>query len=424
MVAGLYRGKIKLQLSYFFITFSLGKGGIKLLKNIAYAIIFYMKKIVKVFSLIIAPLVLIGVFLSGCKKGKAVDIDNGGIMQDMDVAPTQTPAYEQYSRQAIAEYKAVAARHTDEEGEVDTENGEVLEAARTAAAKLYAYACYNERTLDKYVYFSHQDGETDLGASGAANAHRQEYYLRVNESGDTCGYRYHYTIKKVIESSGIVAGFNSLFESARLRFTDKTNLLYRFEGDKIRVGEENERLGCNVLACDWKTGADWGKPDIEMKKSEYIEPENIKADIEANAGEENITIRGNINILADDIIKHALILEDDVGDGVMAVMTINTAVANSDDASLKMLRKANSSNDCIWVDSDEETSGLMIVFRVWGNGLFRFYSISEKWSGKIEIFNGAADSSTTVNYSYSDRDCDMTKNLEMLEAAKKAKAGE
>ena len=378
-----------------------------------------MKKIVKVLSVIVAYIVLGCTFIAGC-KGKEVDdvVDTEGMMRDIDEKPTERPAYEEYSVRAIAEYTAVADRHTVD-GEVDTENEEVIRAANIASAKLYAYACYNERTLDKYVYFSNQEGETDLGGSGAATALRQEYYLRVNETEQTCGYRYHYTLKKVKQASGLVAGFKGLFESARLRFTDKTNLLYRFEGDNITIGGEHGTLGCDLLQCDWATGKDWGKPDIEMKKSAFIEPDKIEEDIIASAGEDNITIRGNINILAENIVKHSVITKEDEG-GYFIIMTIDTAVANGDEASLKMLRKGNSSDNCRWEDSGDEP-GLIIIFRLWENGLFRFYNIKERWSGKINGFSGTADSLTSYHYSYSDRDCDMTKNLEMLEKAKELK---
>lgn len=381
-----------------------------------------MKKIIRTVALIIAPIISICAFLAGCKGcGKDVEINNTGIMQDVKVAPTQKPAYEEYSKQAFEEYKQVADRHTDGDGKVDTDNEEVIKAAKAAAAKLFAYACYNERTLDKYVYFSHQVGDTDLGGSGSANATRQEYYLRVNEGENTCGYRYHYTLKKVNESSGLVSGLKSLFESARIRFTDKTNLLYRFEGSKIEYGKENENIGVNMLECKWETGSDWGKPDIEMKKSEYIEPENILKDIEDNAGNDNITIRGNVNILAEDIIKSAKIIEDEEG-GIFLLIRINTDVANRDEASLKMLRKANSSDDCEWTKGDDEDdTGFIIMCRLWSNGMFRFYNVQERWSGKISGFSGTVDSQTAYYYSYSDKDCDMTKNLETLESAKKLK---
>ena len=386
----------------------------------------HMKKIAKIFSLLIAPIMLVCAFIAGCAR--KVDIENTGIMQDIDVAPEQTPAYEQYSRQAYEDYKEVANRHSDSDGTVDFENEEVIKAANTAAAKLFAYACYNERTLDKYVYFSHQEGYTDLGKDGSAKATRQEYYLRVNETEKTCGYRYHYTIKKVEESSGVIGTFKSLFESARIRFTDRTDLLYRFEGDNIRTGSEHEKLRENLLECDWKTGADWGKPDVVMKKSDFIAPEDIENDIVQNAGEDNITIRANINILAENIIKNTIIFEDEEG-CISCFIFIDTDVANKDEASLKMLRKANSSGDCKWekgVDEsgevDDDDTGFMMVCRFWPNGLFRSYSVTERWNGHIAAgpltYAGTVESNTQYYYSYSDKDCDMTKNLEMLEDAK------
>ena len=362
-------------------------------------------------------------FFVGCAK--PVKVSTGELMQDMDVKPTQTAYYEQYTKQAIGEYYAVADKHRNEYGEIDFENEEVASVSKTVSAKLFAYACYNERTLDKYVFFSHQEGETNI-SSGSGVAIKQEYFLRVNEQeGVTCGYRYHYTIKKVEECSGLIKTAKSSFESARTRITDETDLLYRLEGSNIRTGARNEAFGVEILECDWKTGSDWGKHDVVMKKSEPIAPEDIRADIEEHAGEDNITIRANINILADNIVQSATIIEDDNG-GYMVIMIIDTKVANNDIASLKMLRKANGSDDCEWVggeDSSEEddSSGLVIVYRIWDNGLFRTYSIGEKWRGKILTFSGTAESSTVYYYSYSDRDCDMTGYLKMLEEAKEAK---
>lgn len=385
-----------------------------------------MKKLFKILSLVLAPALVFTGVLVGC-GGKKVDpvVKTEGLLADKDVEPTATAVYEEDSAQALEDYYSVAERHLVD-GEVDTDNEEVISAACTAAAKLYAYACYNERYLDKYVYFGDQTGTTDLGSSGAATAERQEYYLRVNETDETCGYRYHYTIKKVLESSGMVKTFKSSFESARLRFTDKTSLLYRFEGDNITLGDYDDNLGCDLLACDWATGDDWGKEDVQMIKGDYIAPEDIEADIVANADAANYTIRGNINILAENMVKYASISEDDEG-GVNVLMTIDTDVANGDEASLTMLRNANGSSNCVWqgeYDEDAEgfgeDTGLRIVFRLWGNGLFRSYVIIERWTGKIVVFTGTAESQTTVYYSYSDYDCDMTDYLTMLESAKAA----
>lgn len=390
-----------------------------------------MKKFVKILSVVIAPAVMFCGIFAGCKscKGKKVTIKNSSIMQDIDKDPTVTADYEQYSRQAYADYKAIAANYADAEGEVDILNDDVIAAAIPAAAKLYAYACYNERTLDRYVFFSDMEGTTDLGSNGKAVARRQEYYLRVNEQPEvTCGYRYHYTLRKVISSSGIIDTLKGLFESARLRFTDKTDLLYRFEGNDIKFGDYHDVLETQLLKCNWRTGDDWGKPDAVMRKSEYIAPENVAADIEAQAGESDPTIRGNINILAPDIIKFASITEDERCINVM--MTIDTEVANNDRASVKMLTHANdTSGDCHWKEGATEEgsvgiaedTGLRIIFRVWKNGLFRSNTIIERWRGKTHGFNGTADSHVTYYYSYSENDCDMTENLEMLAQAIKIK---
>lgn len=407
----------------------------------------YMKKIVKIFSLIIAPLVFIATFISGCKKGKTVDVDNGKIMQDIDVPPTQTPAYEQYSRQAIAEYKAVAAKHTDGDGEVDTENEEVIAAACSAAAKLYAYACYNERMLDRYVWFNNQTAGTDLGMGNYANIVKQDYYLRVNKNERHCGYNYTYTTKWAKEYAGAVGAFRSTFEDARMSVITDTDKVYKFKGetDKLHFGASNETLGCDIIETEWKTQNDtWGAEGVNkdiMVKGEFIHPDDIEADIIKQADEYStdkhandyapdrpwtVTIHGNINILAENIVKYAMIVEDPETGRYLIMMNIDTEVANRDEASLKMLRRTNEpSNDCMWKSGDNgpddvylgEDTGLKIIFSIWDNGLFYHYTVSERWSGTIVIFDGTAESSLSVNYSYSERDCDMTAYLKQLEAA-------
>lgn len=393
-----------------------------------------MKKFAKALSLFIAvPVIALSMFFAGCKscKGKPVEPPNENqLMRDVDVAPAQRAYYETQTRQVLDEYLAVAANHVNGDGLVDADDKEVVAAASSAAAKLYAFACYNERYLDKYVYFGNQTGTTDISGFGKAVADRQEYYLRVNESEETCGYRYHRTIKKVKESGGSIDMFKSAFESARVRMTDKTNLLYRFEGSNIKYGEQNENLGCEVLTCDWRTGDDWGKPDIAMVKGSPLETiEEIKSDIEVTANDDNKSIRGNINILADNVVKYANIIVDDETGGIFVLMTINTDVANEDAASMAMLKNANGTKGkCIWKNDPatanaggfNEDTGLRIIFALWPNGLFRMYNIIERWKGKMGVVGnpqGLADSTTLVYYSYSDYDCDMSGYLEMLKAA-------
>jgi hypothetical protein len=382
------------------------------------------KKAIKIISVATALLVLAAGAFAGCKKKVTPPTVEEGLMLDKDIAPTQTAYYEEYTAEAMNTYRAVANAHIVD-GEVDTENEDVLDAARDTAAKLYAYACFNERGLERYVYFSDQTGTTDLGTSGNGIARKQDYYLRVNENDTEKGFRYFYTIKKVEEATGVVATFKSQFESAKIRISENTSTLYRFEGSKIEDGEEDKSLGTTLLTCDWKTSTkDWGVPDTEMVKGAFVEPEDLKSTIELSAGTDDIDIKGNINILAENIVKYANISEDEDGT-INVLMTIDTEIANSDEASLKMLRRANSSDNCVWVADEEEDAegfgedtGLRIIFRLWNNGLFRSYTIAERWSGKIVVFDGEADSQTTVYYSYSDRDCDIAQYKTMLEDAK------
>ena len=357
-------------------------------------------------------------FLVGC--GEAVSVNTDNIMLDIDVKPTIETSYQEYSKKAIDAYFAVAEKYTDADGDIEYDNEEVQAAAKDAAAKLFAYACYNERRLDQYVYFSSQEGETDLGSTGSATAMKQEYFLRINEQeGVTCGYKYQYSIKKVIKSEGNIKIVQDQFESARTRIVINTDRLYRLEGKNYKVGAKNELLDVQMLKADWETGSDWGVPDLpRLVKQDFIQPDDIITDIVGNAGDDNITMRANINILADGILSSAYIIKDvneETGllDGYILFLSIDTDVANADKASRKMLAHANGTNDCSWDGED----GLAIVCRLWENGLFRTYSITERWKGKISGFSGTVDSSTVYYYSYTDRDCDMSGYLKMLEEA-------
>ncbi|MDE7264940.1 MAG: hypothetical protein K2N52_01530, partial [Clostridia bacterium] len=326
----------------------------------------------------------------------------GEIMQDVDLAPTQEAYYEEQSKQVLDDYKAVANMHLDEFGDVNYDDAEVQTAGKIAAAKLFAYACYNERTLDQYVFFSNMKADTNLGSNGSGTAYRQEYYLRVNETEKSCGYRYHYSLKKVDEAEGFIATFKNLFETASLRFTDQTDLLYRFSGSNIKYGRQNETLDLTLLECTWKTDTskgDWGTHELKIQKRAPIAPEDIEEDIIANAGleikgQDTTTIRGNINILAENIIKYASISEDEDNGIINVMLTIDTEVANKDNSSLKMLRQSNDSSNCHWVagENDDDATGIgedtgfRLIYRLWPNGLFHSYLIAERWSGKIQGF--------------------------------------
>ncbi len=349
-----------------------------------------MKKFIKALTLGVATAVLGGAaaFSAACTKLQTNFLK--GKTDAYNTAPVQEAYYEDLSAAAIAEWKADGAK------------------APETAGKLWALACYNERYLEKFCYFLDQDGTTKVGG-GDSHAIKQEYYLRWNETSDHCGYRYHYTIKEVESMTGILAGLKSAFEDATLRVSVDTNVFYRYRGDDkdIKMGEDG------ILTVDWHEGEDWGKveEDNKMVKSEEIPTlEGIEEDIgESVIGKDNnnnVTIHGNINTLAENIVKSAEITENTDG-SYSVTMVIDNEVANADEASLKMLRNANSSGDCKW-KADGDDTGLKIDFTVWANGLMKEYTIDESWKGKISGFSGSVDSVTVVKYSYADSDTDVT----------------
>ncbi len=382
------------------------------------------KKFVKTCALLCVP--VLALCMAACKSD--VGENSGYVLLDSAVYPTVSAPYEEESKAVISEYLSVAEDYLDEDGDVDYEDEDVQQAAIEAAAELYAYACYNEAYIDKYVYFSTQSGSTTYGSLGTSEATSQNYRLIVNGDDNTAGYKYHYTIKKVDSvSSQALELFKSQFEDATLRFVVDTNILYRLAGEDVHYDDEG------YLTCTWvveSNESDWGvedKPAIVKKSGDKLTLEGIKQDIEEVASSDpgNSYIHGNINILKDGIVNYAKItpldseLENTSYDSedisaYRILMQIDTSVANSDEASQNMLNNSNGTSDCKW-----DEGGYTIIFWVWNNGLFQSYILGESWTGTILGMSGSVSSATRVVYSYSDRDTDLTDKLAMLEEAKK-----
>ena len=243
-------------------------------------------------------------------------------------------------------------------------------------------------------------------------------------------------MKYVNNATGSIKTFKDQFQSARLRFVEDTNKLYRFEGSDIRYAEGHDMASEQpLLTCDWKTGSDWGTddPPIVKREGEKLTLAQIEEDILEKARDNDPVIHGNVNILADNIVKSASIISSKVdGHTVYEVqMELDCAVANADEASQLMLKNANSVSLVMepktinWVQ-DENGKGPVITYQIWDNGLLKYYSMDETWEGKIQVllissYDGKATASQQVWYSYSAADTSMTEKLAMLEEAKNLK---
>lgn len=371
-----------------------------------------MKNFLFKISALIVAAALLG-SLAACKKdGVSNDVggDDGYVLSGRNTYPEVAAPYESESRAALQRYLSAA-------GNPLIKNSVAAE----VAAELYAYACYNEEYIDKYVYFSSQTGSTDLGAMGSSTVTKQDYKLIIHEGEDTPGYKYHYTIKHVDEISGLVSVAESLFEGGtKLRFVVDTNKLYGFKGGNShydKTGEFKE----DVLTCSWTPMSDaWGTidPPIVKREGEKLTLDGIRQDIIDTAGGDDPAIHGNINILAEDIVQSATITEQQTESGAKyynILVNIDVGVANADAASMAMLRHANGSDDCVWVSESDGGRALTLIFQVWDNGLFKLYGLRETWKGKTNGFSGMADSSLSVQYSYSQKDTDISSRLDMLE---------
>ena len=341
----------------------------------------------------LVPVVALGA-MTGCKD--VIEAEISYDLNDADRYPEQEGPYAEEVAGVISSWQSGAL--TDED----------------AAAQLFAYACYSEEYLDSYVYFSNQGGSTDYGGLGTSAALKQDYKLIVNgDDEEEGGFKFHYTIKHVTESSGLLSAAKSLFESAKMRIVTEDSLLYRLDGKDVKYDKSN-----TMLSCDWVVdSSDWGNKDpaIVKRSGDKLDLDGIKKDIVSVAQSDpgNAVIHGNINILADDIVESATISENTLdGNTVYDVsMTINTDAANKDDYSIAMLESSNSASSCSW-------TSYVITFRIWDNGLFRQYMLIEFWSGTVFGFSGSAGSLTYVQYSYSANDTDPTDKKAFLEAAK------
>lgn len=309
------------------------------------------------------------------------------------------------------------------EGYYSAQVTEVLESTtlddETKAAYLWALASYNYGQADQFAMFQNKVGNTTLDGNIGTLAY-QQYYKEKRHDGDYKGEKYHYTIKHVYDStfSSMVEG---LLESARMRFVANTGDLqglYRFklngDGDEVTKFTGKYLFGEEILSTQWQTGKDWGKE--EKVYGAYRIVENNKSLGEVMAALENDIqtcamgdrqVMGNINTLGEGVVESATITPSSDGSYYTIVMTLDLDALNADPRSIEFLEDDNSASNMKWNKCN-------VTFEMWKTGLFKSYSIEENWSGHIVIYDGSAEVSNKVFYSYTEEDCSMDKEIAFL----------
>lgn len=292
----------------------------------------------------------------------------------------------------------------------------------TKAAYLWVLAGYNHGQSERFAYFQNKLGETDLGSEGKGKLAYQQYHkeLRANDAENFGGGKYHYTIKHVYDST-LPSIYGDMLEDAAIRFVanvDGLNGLYRFklngDGEEVTQFTGKELLGEEILTTKWQTGRDWGKAEkvygayriVENDKSLDEVMTALENDIQT-CEMENRQVMGNLNTLGDGVVKDATIKPSSDGSYYTIVMTLDLGALNADARSIQFLEDDNTAKDMKWNECN-------VTFEMWKTGLFKSYSIEENWSGKIVVYDGSAEVSNKVFYSYTAQDCSMDKEVAFL----------
>ena len=292
----------------------------------------------------------------------------------------------------------------------------------TKAAYLWVLAGYNHGQSERFAYFQNKLGETDLGSEGKGKLAYQQYHkeLRANDAENFGGGKYHYTIKHVYDST-LPSIYGDMLEDAAIRFVanvDGLNGLYRFklngDGEEVTQFTGKELLGEEILTTKWQTGSDWGKAEkvygayriVENDKSLDEVMTALENDIQT-CEMENRQVMGNLNTLGDGVVKDATITPSSDGSYYTVVMTLDLGALNADARSIQFLEDDNTAKNMKWNKCN-------VTFEMWKTGLFKSYSIEENWSGKIVVYDGSAEVSNKVFYSYTAQDCSMDKEVAFL----------
>ena len=292
----------------------------------------------------------------------------------------------------------------------------------TKAAYLWVLAGYNHGQSERFVYFQNKLGKTDLGSQGKGKLAYQQYHkeLRANDAENFGGGKYHYTIKHVYDST-LPSIYGSMLEDAAIRFVanvDGLNGLYRFKlngsGDEVTQFTGKDLLGEEILTTKWQTGSDWGKAEkvygayriVENDKSLDEVMTALEKDIQTCEMEDR-QVMGNLNTLGDGVVKDATIKPSSDGSYYTIVMTLDLGALNADARSIQFLEDDNTAKNMKWNKCN-------VTFEMWKTGLFKSYSIEENWSGKIVAYDGSAEVSNKVFYSYTAQDCSMDKEVAFL----------
>lgn len=255
-------------------------------------------------------------------------------------------------------------------------------------AQMMDRATLNEIDCEYFAYFMDKVGTTNLGSNSGTLI-----YQRLRRQSDT-----------LKDDTTIKLPINHNFNSIAATFVTSADIRYVKDGKYFRMDCKNSKI-----TYDEKTGllsgSDWDK---ESSKN-WNRDENAKDSRSYEEARKTV-----INWSVDGIVdSEGIVIEKKVDEATgkeyfSLTFQIDVAVANAD---------TNGKTSTIGrLQNDNGGSGMKFEYcklkvEIWDCGLAKYYEIDESWSGKIQMYEGSANSVSKVVFSYSEADMDDSDSL-------------
>lgn len=256
-------------------------------------------------------------------------------------------------------------------------------AYKAAAAVLFTTG--NEIFVNQYAFFRYQVGTTNLGSN-----YGTMIYERIRR--ETTDVKYDTTLKMPINHNFNALAVNFV-QSANIRYAHY-NVYHRMDS-ALSDMKYNEETGLIEIA-KWKkqSSSNWNKQNSGTNNtlSEYEDMQKIAL----NVGSLGDTVA--LSTVKDDLINASTVTIEHLDGYYKIYFEVDIEKANADSETTSKL------------DNDNGGSGIKyeyckVTIEIWDCGLTKSYVIDEKWGGKIQMFEGSADSVSNIKYSYTDKDC-------------------
>lgn len=250
----------------------------------------------------------------------------------------------------------------------------------------------NETKVLRYTYFKYTKGQTTMSEANdfmmiyqrLKKQDRQikdDIILKFPINLGTSSTMFNFYASTAAKSKGIYAD-GKLWRLS----TGLDDLEYDGEGTGLLSVKEGA----------WKKGSDFGDKNETSIQTQNREESKKTA---LNFSKENIISSDGVSIVHNEKGYYEITFK------------ANISVANADSTTIARLEQDNSA-------SGMSFNKLEVKIQVWDCGLIKEMYYDESWNGTIMGFNGVANASTYIEYSYTLEDCDHSETQAIINSLK------